>query len=57
MLFRSDMLLNDVGIKTHRKRNQIAEIFEPYKPWDYKGLAREYMDLRDGKEVEDEKVV
>ena len=37
-----DMLLNDIGLNIHRKRNQIAELFEPYKPWDYKGLAREY---------------
>ncbi|EMD64005.1 hypothetical protein GGP41_006464 [Bipolaris sorokiniana] len=52
-----DMLLNDVGIETHRKRNQIAEIFEPYKPWDYKGLAKEYLELRESKGGEDKKVV
>ncbi|EMD88352.1 hypothetical protein COCC4DRAFT_149910 [Bipolaris maydis ATCC 48331] len=51
-----DMLLNDVGIETHRKRNQIAEIFEPYKPWDYKELAKEYLALREVKEIEDKKV-
>lgn len=48
-----DLLLNDVGINTHRKRNQIAEIFEPYKPWDYKGLAQEYTDLHSEKKPEE----
>ncbi|EUC28748.1 hypothetical protein COCCADRAFT_8915 [Bipolaris zeicola 26-R-13] len=52
-----DMLLNDVGIETHRKRNQIAEIFEPYKPADYKQLAKEYLELREGKGGDNRKIV
>lgn len=51
-----DLLLNDIGIKNHRKRNQIAELFEPYKPWDYKGLAQEYSDLHSEKMVDDRKL-
>jgi hypothetical protein len=52
-----DLLLNDIGIKNHRKRNQIAELFEPYKPWDYKGLAQEYTDLHSGIPADDKKLV
>ncbi|EUC42276.1 hypothetical protein COCMIDRAFT_29088 [Bipolaris oryzae ATCC 44560] len=52
-----DLLLNDVGIVTHRKSNQIAEIFEPYKPADYRELAKEYLELREGKGHEQKKLV
>lgn len=38
-----DLLLNDLGLKTHRKQTQVAEVFEPYKPKDYRGLTREYV--------------
>jgi cation diffusion facilitator CzcD-associated flavoprotein CzcO len=44
-----DLLLNDIGIKIHRKRTQIAELFEAYKPADYKGLAREFVELHSEK--------
>ncbi|KAF2212814.1 hypothetical protein CERZMDRAFT_40830 [Cercospora zeae-maydis SCOH1-5] len=40
-----DLLLNDVGIKSHRKGSQMAELVEPYKPKDYRGLAEEYLEL------------
>ncbi|KAM3414773.1 hypothetical protein BST61_g9924 [Cercospora zeina] len=40
-----DLLLNDVGIKTHRKGSPTAELVEPYKPKDYRGLAEEYLEL------------
>jgi hypothetical protein len=40
-----DLLLNDLGVKNHRKQTQIAELFEPYKPKDYQGLVREWLDL------------
>ncbi|KAH8707117.1 putative dimethylaniline monooxygenase [Phaeosphaeriaceae sp. PMI808] len=46
-----DLLLNDVGVKIHRKRNQIAELFEPYKPGDYKGLTQEYVELKSAKAI------
>lgn len=46
-----DMLLNDVGINIHRKRNQIAELFEPYKPWDYKDLKTEYEGISGSKAI------
>lgn len=38
-----DLLLNDLGLKSHRKPTQVAEIFEPYKPKDYRGLTREFV--------------
>jgi hypothetical protein len=41
-----DLLLNDLGLKNHRKATQIAEITEPYKPWDYKGLTQEWLASR-----------
>lgn len=53
----ADMLLKDVGIETHRKKNQYAEIFEPYKLWDWKGLEKEYLELHGEKTGEDKKVV
>ena len=37
-----DMLLRDVGVKTHRKKSKIAEIWEPYGAADYKGLVNEW---------------
>ncbi|RYP14190.1 hypothetical protein DL765_006551 [Monosporascus sp. GIB2] len=40
-----DLLLNDVGVRNHRKESPIAEITEPYKPKDYKGLTQEFLDL------------
>lgn len=41
-----DLLLNDLGVKVHRKPTQIAELFEPYKPKDYRGLTREWLGLQ-----------
>ncbi|KAK0383883.1 hypothetical protein NLU13_7975 [Sarocladium strictum] len=40
-----DLLLNDVGVRCHRKATQIAEFTEPYKPRDYEGLTREFREL------------
>ena len=37
-----DLLLHDLGLKSHRKSGPIAEILEPYKPWDYAGLVSEW---------------
>ncbi|ORY04273.1 putative dimethylaniline monooxygenase [Clohesyomyces aquaticus] len=51
-----DLLLNEIGIWNHRKRNQIAELFEPYKPWDYIGLAQEYTELHSDKSTNSKKV-
>jgi hypothetical protein len=46
-----DLLLNDVGLRCHRKATQIAEFTEPYKPWDYKGLTQEYQEMHGQKVV------
>lgn len=43
-----DLLLNDLGIKIHRKATQIAEFTEPYKPRDFIGLSQEWLDLQGG---------
>ncbi|KAH7000410.1 putative dimethylaniline monooxygenase [Ilyonectria destructans] len=37
-----DLLLNDLGIKSQRKATRMAEITEPYKPRDYRGLINEW---------------
>lgn len=37
-----DLLVNDLGLKNHRKASQLQELAEAYKPWDYKGLAEEW---------------
>ncbi|XPS91233.1 hypothetical protein M3J09_000654 [Ascochyta lentis] len=37
-----DMLLKDVGLRSHRKSGRIAEWTEPYGPEDYKGLTGEW---------------
>jgi hypothetical protein len=37
-----DMLLKDVGLRSHRKSGRIAEWTEPYGPEDYKGLIGEW---------------
>lgn len=44
-----DLLLNDIGVKNHRKATQIAEFTEAYKPKDYKGLTEEFLELHGGK--------
>ncbi|SPO05416.1 related to dimethylaniline monooxygenase [Cephalotrichum gorgonifer] len=45
-----DLLLNDLGLKIHRKATQIAEIVEPYKPRDYRGLTLEWLSMNGGKQ-------
>ncbi|VUC26049.1 unnamed protein product [Clonostachys rosea] len=40
-----DMLLKDLGLRNHRKATDLAEIVEPYKPKDYKGLVEEWAGL------------
>jgi hypothetical protein len=37
-----DLLLNDLGLPNHRKKGQLAEIFDPYGPEDYRGLTQEW---------------
>ncbi|TFK50949.1 FAD/NAD(P)-binding domain-containing protein [Heliocybe sulcata] len=37
-----DMLFNDMGLKSRRKRNIVAECFEPYGMADYRGVVDEY---------------
>jgi len=38
-----DSLANDLGIKTNRKSNILAEMCSPYRPSDYRGLVDEYL--------------
>lgn len=45
-----DMLLKDVGVRSHRKSGRIAEWTEPYGPEDYKGLTREWKAKHGGKD-------
>jgi len=40
-----DLLMNDLGLKSHRKPSQLQEILEPYKPKDYLGLTKEFEQL------------
>lgn len=37
-----DLLLTDLGLRTHRKSGLLAECFEPYGPEDYRGLVDEW---------------
>ena len=37
-----DLLLQDLRLRSHRKKGKIAEWFEPYGPEDYKGLIEEW---------------
>ncbi|KIW15883.1 hypothetical protein PV08_05933 [Exophiala spinifera] len=40
-----DLLVNDLGLKNHRKSSPILEVLEAYKPKDYKGLVDEWVEL------------
>jgi cation diffusion facilitator CzcD-associated flavoprotein CzcO len=40
-----DLLMNDLGLKNHRKGSSMAELVEPYKPSDYRGLTQEWISL------------
>lgn len=42
-----DLLMNDLGLKNHRKPSQLQELAEAYKPWDYKGITQEYLTLHE----------
>ncbi|KAL9579066.1 MAG: hypothetical protein Q9203_006857, partial [Teloschistes exilis] len=33
----------DLGIRTRRKKNAVLEMFQPYRPSDYRGLIEEYL--------------
>ncbi|KAI3393102.1 hypothetical protein diail_4731 [Diaporthe ilicicola] len=37
-----DQLLGDLGVRTHRKGNILADIFVPSRPRDYRGVADEF---------------
>ncbi|KUJ17596.1 putative dimethylaniline monooxygenase [Mollisia scopiformis] len=43
-----DLMLRDLGLKNHRKKSQMEEIFKPYKPTDYAGLVEEWEAGHDG---------
>lgn len=43
-------MIRDLGLKVGRKRTMFAEQFEPYRPQDYTGLIREYIDTKGLKE-------
>ena len=38
-----DDLGRDLGIRTQRKKNAVFEMFQPYRPSDYRGLIEEYL--------------
>ncbi|KAL8639971.1 MAG: hypothetical protein Q9228_003057 [Teloschistes exilis] len=38
-----DDLARDLGIRTQRKKNAVLEMFQPYRPSDYRGLIEEYL--------------
>jgi hypothetical protein len=37
-----DQLLSDLGVRTHRKGNILADLFVPSRPRDYSGVADEF---------------
>lgn len=37
-----DLLLSQLGLRSHRKKGKLAEVFEPYGPQDYPGLNDEW---------------
>lgn len=39
-----DLLINDIGLKNHRKSSPILELLEAYKPKDYIGLGEEWIE-------------
>jgi cation diffusion facilitator CzcD-associated flavoprotein CzcO len=43
-----DLLVNDLGLRCHRKGSQLQELAEAYKPWDYKGLVEEWVAVGKG---------
>jgi hypothetical protein len=43
-----DLLLNDLGVRSHRKNGFLADTFKPYGPSDYDGLVEEWQALCDG---------
>lgn len=44
-----DMLLNDMGLPTHRKKSLLAEWAYPYTPEDYSGMVQEWEALQEAK--------
>lgn len=38
-----DLLVRDLGLDNHRGKGAVADIFKPYKPWDYAGLDQEWL--------------
>ena len=42
-----DLLLKDLGLRTHRKPSLLAECFDPYGPADYRGLVVEWKAKQD----------
>lgn len=39
-----DLLIRDLGLESRRKRSWLAETIEPYKPCDYRTVAKEWLD-------------
>jgi hypothetical protein len=54
----NDLLLGDLGIKSHRKKGRIAELIDPYGYQDYKGLIEEWKAIADssGAKSKDRKI-
>ncbi|KAI1771893.1 FAD/NAD(P)-binding domain-containing protein [Hypoxylon cercidicola] len=44
-----DSIFADLGLKSRRKSNPIAEIFSPYEPSDFNGFVDEYLKKREAK--------
>ncbi|KAI9370358.1 cofactor FMO1 FAD enzyme [Aspergillus egyptiacus] len=44
-----DTLMRDLGLRTKRKNNPVAELLSPYRPQDYCGLISEFLESRNGR--------
>ena len=38
--------MRDLGLRTKRKSNPVAELLSPYRPQDYNGLISEFLETR-----------
>lgn len=48
-----DLLVNDLGLKVHRKKGWFAEATEPYGPEDYRDLVAEWAQAVEGRDSRD----
>jgi hypothetical protein len=45
----ANMLMRDMGLKTHRKPTWVKELLEPYTPYDFVGMLDEWVDKHPAK--------